>query len=179
MDLKGSRTEQNLMVAFAGESQARNKYNYYASKARKEGFEQIADIFDATALNEKEHAKLWFKALHNDDVPGTRQNLLDAADGEKYEWTTMYADFAKVAREEDFVSIAELFEGVAAIEAKHEERYRKLLLNMVENRVFEKEKEVKWQCANCGHEYMSEKALDRCPVCNHPQAFFAIKNENF
>ena len=179
MELKGSKTEQNLLAAFAGESQARNKYTYFASKARKEGMEQIADIFEETANNEKEHAKLWYKVLHGGEVPGTKQNLLDAAEGEKYEWTDMYASFANVAKEEGFVEIAALFSGVAAIEKEHETRYRKLLMNVLENKVFEREVEVSWKCANCGHIYKGTKALLKCPICAHSQAFFAITTENY
>ena len=177
-ELKGSRTEANLMTAFAGESQARNKYTYYASAAKKEGLNQIAAIFEETANNEKEHAKIWFKLLH-DGMPGTRANLNDAADGENYEWTDMYAGFAKEAKEEGFDRIAYLFEAVGKIEKEHEERYRKLLSNLENGIVFEREEVQVWQCANCGHIHVGKKALDKCPVCDHPQAFFAIKAENY
>ena len=178
MNLKGSKTEQNLMTAFAGESQATNKYRYYASQAKKDGYVQIAAIFEETAANEKEHAKLWFNLLHN-GMPKTLENLADAAAGENYEWTDMYAAFAKEAREEGFDKIAELFEGVAAIEKEHEERYRKLLKNIEDSLVFAKEEEVVWQCANCGHIVRGKNAPDLCPVCAHPQAYFQIKAENY
>ncbi len=179
MELKGSRTEANLMAAFAGESQARNKYTYYASKARKEGYEQIAAIFEETANNEKEHAKMWFKELHGGDIPTTAENLLDAAEGENYEWTDMYAEFAKVAHEEGFERIAYLFEGVAAIEKEHEERYRKLLKNVEDKLVFSKEGEAIWICRNCGHVVVGKEAPKVCPVCAHPQSFFELKKENY
>ena len=179
MELKGSRTEANLMAAFAGESQARNKYTYYASKARKEGYEQIAAIFEETANNEKEHAKMWFKELHGGDIPTTAENLLDAAEGENYEWTDMYAEFAKVAHEEGFERIAYLFEGVAAIEKEHEERYRKLLKNVEDKLVFSKEGEAIWICRNCGHVVVGKEAPAVCPVCAHPQSFFELKKENY
>ena len=179
MELKGSRTEANLMAAFAGESQARNKYTYYASKARKEGYEQIAAIFEETANNEKEHAKMWFKELHGGDIPTTAENLLDAAEGENYEWTDMYAEFAKVAHEEGFERIAFLFEGVAAIEKEHEERYRKLLKNVEDKLVFSKEGEAIWICRNCGHVVVGKEAPAVCPVCAHPQSFFELKKENY
>ena len=179
MDLKGSKTEKNLMTAFAGESQARNKYTYYASQAKKEGFVQISKLFEETANNEKEHAKLWFKALHGDKMPDTLTNLKDAAGGENYEWTEMYAQFAKEAREEGFVKLAEMFEGVAKIEKAHEERYRKLLSNIENKEVFIKKDVVIWECANCGHIHIGEKAPELCPVCNHPQAYFFIKAENY
>ena len=179
MELKGSKTEANLMAAFAGESQARNKYTYYASKARKEGYEQIAAIFEETANNEKEHAKMWFKELHGGDIPTTAENLLDAAEGENYEWTDMYAEFAKVAREEGFERIAFLFEGVAAIEKEHEERYRKLLKNVEDKLVFSKEGEAIWICRNCGHVVVGKEAPAVCPVCAHPQSFFELKKENY
>ena len=179
MELKGSRTEANLMAAFAGESQARNKYTYYASKARKEGYEQIAAIFEETANNEKEHAKMWFKELHGGDIPTTAENLLDAAEGENYEWTDMYAEFAKVAHEEGFERIAYLFEGVAAIEKEHEERYRKLLKNLEDKLVFSKEGEAIWICRNCGHVVVGKEAPKVCPVCAHPQSFFELKKENY
>lgn len=179
MELKGTKTEANLMAAFAGESQARNKYSYYASKARKEGYEQIANIFEETANNEKEHAKLWFKQLHNGDVPNTIQNLKDAAGGEHFEWTDMYAGFAKEAREEGFNDIATLFEGVAAIEKAHEERYMKLLSNIEEGKVFKKDDIKQWKCLNCGHIHIGESALEICPVCSHAKAFFEIRSENY
>ena len=179
MELKGSRTEANLMAAFAGESQARNKYTYYASKARKDGYEQIAAIFEETANNEKEHAKMWFKELHGGNIPTTAENLLDAAEGENYEWTDMYAEFAKVAHEEGFERIAFLFEGVAAIEKEHEERYRKLLKNVEDKLVFSKEGEAIWICRNCGHVVVGKEAPAVCPVCAHPQSFFELKKENY
>ena len=177
--LEGSRTEKNLMAAFAGESQATNKYTYYASRAKKDGYEQIAAIFTETAGNEKEHAKLWFKLLHGGAVPNTEENLAAAADGENYEWTDMYAEFARVAREEGFDDIAAQFEGVAAIEKAHEERYRKLLDNIQKERVFSKDGDVIWQCANCGHIVIGKKAPEECPVCNHPQSYFQVKAENY
>ena len=179
MEFKGSRTEANLMVAFAGESQARNKYTYYASKARKEGYEQIAAIFEETANNEKEHAKMWFKELHGGEIPTTAENLLDAAEGENYEWTDMYAEFAKVAHEEGFERIAYLFEGVAAIEKEHEERYRKLLKNVEDKLVFSKEGEAIWICRNCGHVVVGKEAPKVCPICSHPQSYFELKKENY
>ncbi len=177
-ELKGSKTEKNLMTAFAGESQARNKYTYYASKAKKDGYVQIAQIFEETAANEKEHAKIWFKLLHG-GVPSTIENLKDAADGENYEWTDMYATFAKEAREEGFNEIADLFDGVAAIEKEHEERYRKLLKNVEDGLVFSKDEDKIWQCANCGHICIGKKAPEVCPVCAHPQAYFQVKAENY
>ena len=179
MELKGSRTEANLMAAFAGESQARNKYDYYASQAKKDGYVQIAAIFEETAKNEKEHAKLWFKLLHGGKVPTTTQNLNDAADGENYEWTDMYATFAKEAREEGFEDIAKLFEGVGAIEKEHEERYRKLLANVEGGLVFSKDGDMIWQCSNCGHIVVGKQAPEVCPVCAHPQAYFQVKAENY
>ena len=179
MELKGSRTEANLMAAFAGESQARNKYTYYASKARKEGYEQIAAIFEETANNEKEHAKIWFKLLHGGAVADTMTNLKDAAAGENYEWTEMYANFAKVAREEGFTQIAALFEGVAKIEKEHEERYKKLLSNIEGGQVFSRSEEVVWICANCGHVVVGNNAPEVCPVCAHPQSYFKIKENNY
>ena len=179
MEFKGSRTEANLMAAFAGESQARNKYTYYASKARKEGYEQIAAIFEETANNEKEHAKMWFKELHGGEIPTTAENLLDAAEGENYEWTDMYAEFAKVAHEEGFERIAYLFEGVAAIEKEHEERYRKLLKNVEDKLVFSKEGEAIWICRNCGHVVVGKEAPKVCPICSHPQSYFELKKENY
>ncbi len=178
MDLKGSKTEANLMAAFSGESMARNKYTYYASKARKEGLNQIADFFEETAANEKEHAKIWFKLLH-DGIPSTAENLEDAAAGENYEWTEMYAEFARVAREEGFAKIAFLFEKVGQIEKEHEERYRKLLQNYKENKVFARETKQSWICANCGHIHYGEEAPEVCPVCDHPKAYFAIRAENY
>ena len=179
MELKGSKTEQNLMTAFAGESQARNKYSYYASKAKKDGYEQIAAIFEETANNEKEHAKLWFKELHGGEVPDTLTNLADAAAGENYEWTDMYSEFAKVAREEGFTRIANLFEGVAKIEKEHEERYRKLISNIEGDLVFSRDGDCIWQCRNCGHIVIGKKAPKMCPVCAHPQSYFEIKKENY
>ena len=179
MELKGSRTEQNLMTAFAGESQARNKYTYYASKAKKDGYEQIAAIFEETANNEKEHAKMWFKELHGGSIPETMENLLDAANGENYEWTDMYSEFAKVAREEGFNRIAYLFEGVAAIEKEHEERYRKLIENIDGGLVFSRDGDMIWKCRNCGHIVIGKEAPKVCPVCAHPQSYFEIKAENY
>ncbi len=179
MELKGSKTEQNLMKAFAGESQARNKYTYYASKARKDGYEQIASIFEETAENEKEHAKMWFKELHDGSVPDTKQNLKDAIEGENYEWTDMYQEFAKTAREEGFTRLAFLFEGVATIEKEHEERYRKLLKNVEEGLVFSKDGDKIWQCRNCGHIVIGKEAPKVCPICSHPQSYFEIKKENY
>ena len=176
--LKGSKTEQNLLSAFAGESMARNKYSYYASKAKKEGFVQIANIFEETAANEKEHAKMWFKLLH-DGVPSTAENLLDAANGENYEWTDMYATFAKEAREEGFEEIANKFELVAAVEREHEERYRKLLANVEGKLVFSRDGDAIWQCLNCGHIVVGKDAPVICPVCDHPQSYFQLKAENF
>ncbi|HIS63939.1 MAG TPA: rubrerythrin family protein [Candidatus Avoscillospira avistercoris] len=177
MELKGSKTEKNLMAAFAGESQARNKYSYYASKARKDGYVQIANLFEETANNEKEHAKMWFKLFHG--IGSTEENLLDAAEGENYEWTDMYATFAKEAREEGFDHIAALFEGVAAIEKEHEERYRKLLANVEGKLVFSRDGDCVWQCSNCGHIVVGKAAPEVCPVCAHPQAYFQIKAENY
>ena len=178
MNLKGTKTEANLMAAFAGESQARNKYDYYASKARKDGYVQIAKFFEETASNEKEHAKIWFKLLH-DGIPTTTVNLADAAAGENYEWTDMYATFAKEAHEEGFEQIAYLFEEVAKIEKEHEERYLKLLANIEEGLVFSRDNDMIWQCSNCGHIVVGQKAPDVCPVCDHPQAYFQIKAENY
>ena len=179
MELKGSRTEKNLMEAFAGESQARNKYTYYASKAKKEGYEQIADLFLETADNEKEHAKLWFKLLHDNDVPSTIENLKDAASGENFEWTNMYERMAKEAREEGFERIAFLFEEVAKIEKEHEARYLKLLENVENGLVFSKDGEKIWKCRNCGHIVIGKSAPEICPVCAHPKAYFEIKAENY
>lgn len=174
----GTQTEKNLQAAFAGESQARNKYTYYASKAKKDGYVQIAAIFEETANNEKEHAKMWYKLL-NDGIGSTEENLKDAAEGENYEWTDMYAGFAKEAREEGFEEIAALFEGVAAIEKEHEERYRKLLANIEGGLVFSKDGDTIWQCANCGHICVGKEAPEVCPVCAHPQAYFQVKAENY
>ena len=179
MELKGSRTEQNLQAAFAGESQARNKYTYYASKARKEGYNQIADLFEETANNEKEHAKIWFKLLHDGEIPTTSVNLLDAAEGENYEWTDMYAEFARVAKEEGFTRIAFLFAKVGEIEKHHEERYRKLLANVEGDLVFSRDGDTVWQCANCGHIVIGKKAPVKCPVCDHPQAYFQELAQNY
>ena len=178
MNLKGTKTEANLQTAFAGESQARNKYTFYASKAKKEGYEQIAALFQETADNEKEHAKMWFKLLH-DGIGTTAENLKDAAAGENYEWTDMYATFAKEAKEEGFDKIAYLFEAVGKIEKEHEERYNTLLKNCQDKKVFEKDGVVVWQCANCGHLYIGEKAPEVCPVCDHPRAYFAVRAENW
>lgn len=179
MDLKGTKTEQNLMTAFAGESQARNKYTYFASKAKKEGFEQIAAIFTETANNEKEHAKLWFKLLEGGAIKSTAENLLAAAEGENYEWTDMYANMAKDAREEGFDHIAYLFEQVAKIEEQHENRYRALLANVKEESVFKKDGEQMWICRNCGHVHYGSEAPEVCPVCAHPKAYFELRCENY
>jgi rubrerythrin len=178
-ELKGSKTEQNLQAAFAGESQARNKYTYYASKAEKEGYHQIGAIFRETADNEKEHAEIWFKLLHGDAIPDTVTNLKDAAAGENYEWTDMYAGFAKTAEEEGFTQIAALFKLVGDIEKEHEERYRKLLSNIEKGLVFSREGDTIWQCANCGHIVIGKKSPQTCPVCKHPQSYFQIKAENY
>lgn len=178
MQLKGSKTESNLMTAFAGESQARNKYTYYAEKAKQDGYEQIAAIFQETADNEKEHAKIWFKLVH-DGIPSTIDNLKDAANGEHYEWTDMYNKFAKEAREEGFVEIAFLFESVAKIEKEHEERYLKLLENIEEGIVFTRDGDKIWKCRNCGHIHIGKTAPGICPVCSHPQSFFEIKAQNY
>ena len=177
MELKGSKTEANLRAAFAGESEARNKYTYYASKARKEGYNQIAALFEETAANEKEHAKLWFKLFHG--IDSTAENLADAAAGENYEWTDMYAKFAKEAREEGFDHIAQLFDGVAAIEKEHEERYRKLLANVEGGLVFSRDGDMIWQCSNCGHIHVGKEAPEVCPVCAHPRDYFQLKAENY
>ena len=179
MELKGSQTEKNLMVAFAGESQARNKYTYFASKAKKEGYEQIAAIFEETALNEKEHAKIWFKLLNGGEIPSTLENLNAAAAGENYEWTDMYDGFAKTAKEEGFDRIAYLFEAVGKIEKEHEERYKKLIENLQDGLVFSRDGDKIWKCRNCGHIVIGKDAPAVCPVCNHPQSFFEIKAENY
>ena len=179
MELKGSKTERKLMEAFAGESQARNKYTYYASKAKKEGYEQIAALFLETAENEKEHAKLWFKLLHDGDIPTTSVNLEDAAAGENYEWTDMYDRMAKEAKEEGFDKIAYLFEAVGQIEKEHEARYKKLLENVENGLVFSKDGEKIWKCRNCGHIVIGKEAPEICPVCSHPRAYFEIKAENY
>lgn len=179
MELKGSKTEANLKAAFAGESQARNKYTYFASKARKDGFEQIAAIFEETANNEKEHAKIWYKELMGGEIKSTEENLLMAAEGENYEWTDMYAEFAKTAKEEGFDRLAYLFEAVGKIEKEHEERYRKLLDNVKGELVFSKDGDKIWKCRNCGHIVIGKQAPGVCPVCNHPQSFFEIKAENY
>lgn len=179
MELKGSKTEKNLMTAFAGESQARNKYTYYASKAKKDGYEQIAAIFEETANNEKEHAKMWFKELHGGSIPDTVTNLNDAADGENYEWTDMYDEFAKTAKEEGFDRLAYLFEAVGKIEKEHEERYRKLIENIEGGLVFSKDGDTIWKCRNCGHIVIGKKAPEVCPVCAHPKSYFEVKAENY
>ena len=178
-ELKGSKTEQNLKAAFAGESQAHTKYQYYASKAEKEGYTQIGDLFRETALNEKEHAKIWFKLLHGDNMPDTKTNLKDAADGENFEWTDMYAGFAKTAQEEGFTQIAALFELVGKIEKEHEERYRKLLANIEGGLVFSRDGDQMWQCSNCGHIVVGKKAPELCSVCKHPKAYFQIRAQNY
>ena len=177
-NLKGSKTEANLLAAFAGESQARNKYTYYAAQAKKEGLNQIAKFFEETANNEKEHAKIWFKLLYN-GVPDTSTNLKDAASGERYEWTEMYAGFAKTAREEGFDRIAALFEAVAAIEKEHEERYRKLLDNLENCTVFKRDQPMEWICGNCGHVHVGSSAPEVCPVCDHPKAYFELRAVNY
>ncbi len=176
-DLKGTKTLQNLMAAFTGESQARNKYTYYASKAKKEGFEQIAELFTETANQEKEHAKIWFKLFHG--VGDTMENFKDAAQSENDEWTDMYPRMAQEAREEGFDDIADLFDGVAAVEKVHEEKYRRLLANIEEGIVFSRDGDRVWQCRNCGHIHVGKQAPDVCPVCNHPQAYFELKKENY
>lgn len=178
MELKGSKTEKNLMTAFAGESQARNKYTYFASQAKKEGFEQIQNIFNETANNEKEHAKIWFKLLH-DGIKPTAENLVEAAAGEHYEWTEMYADFAKVAKEEGFTKIAYLFEAVSKIEKTHEDRYLALLANVQKDKVFAKDEATIWICLNCGHLSVGKCAPKVCPVCDHPQAYFEMVSKNY
>ena len=178
-ELKGTKTEKNLMEAFAGESQAHTKYLYYASKAKKDGYVQISNLFTETALNEKEHAKLWFKYLHGGEVPATTQNLEDAANGENFEWTDMYERMAKEAEEEGFEEIAEKMRMVGAIEKHHEERYRQLLKNINDEIVFSREGDVIWQCSNCGHIVIGKKAPQICPVCNHPQSYFQIEARNY
>ena len=177
MELKGSKTEANLAAAFAGESQARNKYSYYASKARKDGYTQIAELFEETANNEKEHAKMWFKLMHG--IGTTEENLADAAAGENYEWTDMYATFAREAREEGFDHIADLFEMVAAIEKTHEERYRRLLANIEGGLVFSRDGDMLWECGNCGHLHFGKAAPEVCPVCAHPKAYFRLRATNY
>ena len=179
MELKGSKTEKNLMEAFAGESQARNKYTYFASKAKKDGYEQIAAIFQETADNEKEHAKLWYKLLNDGEIPSTLDNLKAAADGENFEWTYMYERMAKEAEEEGFKKIAYLFRAVGKIEKEHEERYRKLVANIEDGLVFSKDGDRIWKCRNCGHIVVGKTAPGVCPVCDHPQSFFEIKAENY
>lgn len=178
-DLKGTKTEQNLRDAFAGESQAHTKYLYYASKAKKDGYVQIGNLFEETAKNEKEHAKIWFKLLHGGSVPATEENLKDAATGENYEWTEMYSRMADEAEEEGFADIARLMRGVAKIEKEHEERYRKLLSNIEDGIVFSREGDTMWQCSNCGHILIGKQAPELCPVCAHPKAYFEIKKENY
>lgn len=178
-NLKGTKTEANLMTAFAGESQAHTKYQYYASKAKKDGYVQIGRLFEETSKNEKEHAKIWFKLLHGKGIPSTIENLKDAADGENYEWTDMYATFAKEAREEGFDDIAFLFEKVGKIEKEHEARYRKLLANIEDGIVFSRDGDMMWQCSNCGHIVIGKQAPKVCPVCAHPQAYFELKAENY
>ena len=178
-NLKGTKTEANLMTAFAGESQAHTKYQYYASKAKKDGYVQIGRLFEETSNNEKEHAKIWFKLLHGEGIPSTIENLKDAADGENYEWTDMYATFAKEAREEGFDHIAFLFEEVGKIEKEHEARYRKLLANIEDGIVFSRDGDMMWQCSNCGHIVIGKQAPEVCPVCAHPQAYFELKAENY
>lgn len=178
MELKGSKTEANLQAAFAGESMATNKYTYFASKAKKDGYQQIAAIFEETAANEREHAKMWYKLI-NGGIDSTLENLGHAAEGENYEWTDMYSEFAKVAKEEGFEQIAALFEGVAAIEKEHEERYRKLIANIEQGVVFSKDGDTIWQCRNCGHICIGKEAPEVCPVCAHPQSYFQVKAENY
>ena len=178
-NLKGTKTEANLMTAFAGESQARNKYTYYASKAKKEGYEQVAAIFEETAGNEKEHAKMWFKLLCGGEIPDTVTNLTDAANGENYEWTDMYETFSEDAKEEGFDEIARLFKAVGAIEKEHEARYKTLLDNIKSDRVFNKEESTVWVCRNCGHVHVGKSAPKVCPTCNHPQSYFEVKNTNY
>lgn len=179
MELKGSKTEANLKTAFAGESQAHTKYLYYASKAKKDGFVQIGEMFEATAKNEKEHAKIWFKLLHGGEIPDTTVNLADSADGENFEWTDMYAEFAAVAKEEGFNDIAFLFEKVGAIEKTHEERYRKLLANIEGGLVFSRDEDMMWECSNCGHIVIGKKAPEICPVCKHAKSYFMLRPDNY
>ncbi len=179
MELKGSKTEANLMAAFAGESQARNKYTFYASKAKKDGYEQIADIFEETADNEKEHAKLWFKYLHDGEVGLTQDNLVDAASGEHYEWTEMYKEFAEVAEQEGFTEIANTMHRIASVEKSHEERYKKLIQNLKEDIVFKADEEVVWVCRNCGYIHIGKTAPTECPACKHPQSYFERKATNY
>ena len=179
MELKGSKTEENLRKAFAGESEARNKYTFFASKAKKDGFEQIAAIFEETANNEKEHAKMWFKELNGGEIPTTTENLKAAADGENYEWTDMYENFAKTAEEEGFTDIAFKFRAVGQIEKHHEERFKKLLKNIENNLVFSKDGDSIWICRNCGHVVVGKYAPEVCPVCNHPQSYFELKSQNY
>lgn len=179
MNLKGTKTEQNLLKAFAGESKARNKYTFYASQAKKEGYEQIANIFTETANNEKEHAKIWFKLLNDNKIPDTITNLKEAAKVENFEWTDMYSQMAKDAMEEGFFNIADLFEGVAKIEKEHEKRYLALLKNIEEGKVFERDTDVTWHCTNCGHIHKGKNAPESCPVCAHPKAYFEILAENY
>ena len=178
-DFKGTKTEKNLLEAFAGESMARNKYSYWASKAKKDGYQQIAAIFEETADNEKEHAKMWFKLLEGGGIKSTPENLEAAAGGENFEWTDMYARMAREAREEGFIEIAEKFEGVAEVERRHEERYRKLLKNIEDKVVFSRDEDAIWQCRNCGHIVVGKQAPEVCPVCDHPRAFFQLKPENY
>ncbi len=179
MEFKGSKTEENLKKAYAGESEARSKYHYYASQAKKEGYEQLADIFEETGNNELAHAKMWFKLLHGNKIPDTQTNLEDAIKCEEFEWSDMYVEFAKVAREEGFEDIAKSFEGVGAIEKLHESRYDKLLKNLKEGKIFKKDEKVEWVCRVCGHVHVSKKAPTVCPVCGHPEAFFQIKAFNY
>ena len=179
MELKGSKTEQNLMAAFAGESQARNKYTYFASKAKKDGYEQIAALFEETANNEKEHAKIWFKLLEGGQIKSTEENLKAAAEGENYEWTDLYKGFAEVAKEEGFDHIAFLFSEVAKIEKEHEERYKKLLQNIEDELVFSNDGDAIWICRNCGHIVVGKNAPKLCPVCSHPQSYFERKANNY
>lgn len=179
MELKGSKTEKNLMEAFAGESQARTKYTYFASKAKKEGYQQIAAIFEETANNEKEHAKIWYKLLHGGEMPNTIENLKEAANGENYEWTDMYSEFAAIAKEEGFTKIAYLFEAVGEIEKAHEARYLKLLENIENDLVFSKDGDAIWKCRNCGHIVVGKKAPEICSVCAHPKSFFEVEANNF
>ena len=179
MELKGSKTEQNLMKAFAGESQARNKYTYFASKAKKDGYEQIAALFEETANNEKEHAKMWYKELHDGAIPDTVSNLKEAVDGENYEWTDMYEEFAKTAEEEGFKALALKFRQVGAIEKHHEERFRQLLKNIDDEVVFSRDSECIWSCRNCGHVVVGKKAPEVCPVCAHPKSYFELKANNY